>query len=133
MGNPMSPHKSLGQYEQLKTGPDDIYCWMILKLNLDEVITKYDDNMTRIVKNCKQKNPLMHTLKETQLFVEILSWGNPMSLNSSWADRNYLRWELMNLITGQYQYTDWPIKVPCNMRMNLKWGELMTRTGLMCK
>ena len=60
VGNPMSPHKSLGQYEKLKTGPDDIYCWMIMKLNLDEVITKYDDNMTRIVKNCKQKNPLMH-------------------------------------------------------------------------
>ena len=39
----------------------------------------------------------------------------------------------MKLITDQYQETGWPIRVACNVVINLKLDEVMTRVGLICK
>ena len=49
-----------------------------------------------------------------------------MSLKSPWEDSNYFIFELMTLITDQYQDTDIPIRVSCNVMINLKWDELIT-------
>ena len=39
----------------------------------------------------------------------------------------------MTLINDQYLDTDWPMRVACNVMINLKWNKVMTRIGLICK
>ena len=39
----------------------------------------------------------------------------------------------MMLITDQYQDPGWTIRVALNVMMNLKWDEVMTRIGMICK
>ena len=37
------------------------------------------------------------------------------------------------LVSDKSQDTDWPIRVALNVMINLKWDEVMTIFGLICK
>ena len=63
----------------------------------------------------------------------ILTGDNPISLKYPHADSNYFIWELMMLVSDKSQDTDWPIRVALNVMINLKWDEVMTRIGMICK
>ena len=65
--------------------------------------------------------------------MEILTGFNPMSLKSPWVDSNYFIGELMMLITDKYQDNEWPMKVACNLMVNLKLDKVITRNELICK
>ena len=62
-----------------------------------------------------------------------MTGDNPISLKYPHADSNYFIWELMMLVSDKSQDTDWPIRVALNVMINLKWDELMTIIGLICK
>ena len=86
---------------------------------------KMDMRMTMIALICKQSETLINPKEDKGICSNFDSGPH--------ADSNYFRWELMTLINNPYQDTDWPIRVVFNVMMNLKWDEVMTRIGMVCK